>query len=214
MKECLKEWNNQGKHVYGCIADVSKEEGRSILLEYCNSKFNGKVDALVNNVGSNIRKKTEDYTEEEYRTVMSTNLESTFFLSKLFYNDLKRSGKGNIVNIGSVAGGGQLSMRTGSIYAMTKAAMNQLTYNLAVEWARDNIRVNVISPWYIETPLAQQVLKNVTYLEEVLSHTPMRRIGQPHEVSSAVAYLLMDASSYITGQHICIDGGYSRSGFW
>ena len=96
---------------------------------------------------------------------------------------------------------------------MTKAAMNQLSSNLACEWAADNIRVNVVSPWYIETPLAQQVLKNTTYLEEVLSRTPLRRIGNPKEVSSTVAFLLMDCSSYITGQHICIEGGYTQNGY-
>lgn len=215
LNECLEDWKKQGRNVFGCVADVSTTEGRLALYNYYDSQFSGKIlDGLVNNVGSNIRKRTIEYTEEEYTKVMSTNLESAFFISKLFYAKLKESGNGNIVNIGSVAGGYSLSMRTGSVYAMTKAAMNQLSSNLACEWAADNIRVNVVSPWYIETPLAQQVLKNNTYLEEVLSHTPLRRIGQPHEVSSAVAYLLMDCSSYITGQHICVDGGYTQNGFW
>lgn len=122
LNQCMSEW--QGKNVHGCIADVSTVEGRLSLLDYYNSNFpNVGLNGLVNNVGSNIRKKTIEYTEEEYRKVMSTNLESAFFLSKLFYDKLKQSGNGNIVNIGSVAGGCGLSMRTGSVYAMTKAAM-------------------------------------------------------------------------------------------
>jgi len=211
----LNQMKEKGYNVDGCIADVSTTTGRTKLLEYYNNRYpDEKLHGLVNNVGSNIRKKTIEYTEEEYYKVMATNLESAFFLSKLFYPNLKLLNGGNIINIGSVAGGISLSMRTGSVYAMTKAAMNQMTYNLACEWAKDNIRVNVISPWYIETPLAQQVLKNVSYLEEVLHHTPMKRIGKPNEVSSAVAYFLMDCSAYITGQCLCIDGGYSRNGFW
>lgn len=215
LEECLNKWKQEGYSVDGCVADVSTTIGRTKLVEYYNNKFpDEKLDGLVNNVGSNIRKKTIEYTEEEYHKIFSTNLESAFFLSRSFYPNLKLSKGGSIINIGSVAGGSYLSMRTGSIYAMTKAAMNQMTYNLACEWAGDNIRVNVISPWYIETPLALQVLKNTTYLEEVLSHTPMRRIGQPNEVSSSVAFFLMPSSSYITGQALCVDGGYSRNGFW
>jgi len=80
--------------------------------------------------------------------------------------------------------------------------------------ASDNIRINVVSPWYIDTPLAQPVLSNPESLGAVLSRTPMKRVGRPEEVSSLVTYLCMDVASYITGQNICVDGGFSRNGFW
>ncbi|MDQ4140366.1 MAG: SDR family oxidoreductase, partial [Bacteroidota bacterium] len=104
-------------------------------------------------------------------------------------------------------------LRTGAIYGMTKAAMIQLTKNLAVEWAGDNIRVNALAPWYIRTPLADAVLQNQEYLNDVLSRTPMGRVGEPSEVAAAAAFLCMPAASYITGQCLAIDGGFSVYGF-
>lgn len=115
------------------------------------------------------------------------------------------------MNISSVAG--LRHVRTGSIYGMTKAAMVQLTRNLAVEWATDHIRVNVVAPWYIRTPLAETVLRNPDYLNSVLDHTPMRRVGEPEEVSAAVAFLCLPAASYITGQCLSVDGGFEVNGF-
>ncbi len=90
---------------------------------------------------------------------------------------------------------------------MTKAAMIQLTKNLAVEWGKEGIRVNSVAPWYINTPLAAQVLSNKVYKDEVLSRTPMGRVGEVEEVASLVAYLCMPSSSYITGQVLTVDGG-------
>ena len=96
---------------------------------------------------------------------------------------------------------------------MTKAAMDQLTRNLAVEWAEDNIRVNSVAPWYIDTPLVENLMKDENYYSEVIARTPMKRIGKPKEVASLAAYLGMDESSYITGQTIAVDGGFTIYGF-
>jgi Tropinone reductase 1 len=104
-------------------------------------------------------------------------------------------------------------MRTGAPYAMSKAAIIQLTRNLACEWAADGIRVNCIAPWYIDTPLAKTVLQDPDYLDEVLQRTPLGRIGQPEEVAAAVAFLAMGAASYITGQCVAVDGGFMQFGF-
>jgi Tropinone reductase 1 len=191
-------------------ADLSKSEDIQKVVEQTKNKWNA-LDILVNNVGMNIRKKTIEYSSEQYDRIMNTNLRSAFELSKQLYPHLKRSEQGNIVNISSVAG--QMHLRTGSIYGMTKAAMIQLTKNLAGEWAQDNIRVNAVSPWYINTPLAQTVLKDKDYYDEVISRTPIKRIGNPEDVSAAVAFLCMPAAAHITGQCISVDGGFTIYGF-
>lgn len=105
-------------------------------------------------------------------------------------------------------------MKSGVVYAMTKAAMTQMTYNLACEWAGDRIRVNTLAPWYIDTPLVQPVLQDPAALSAVLARTPMQRVGQAHEVSGLAAFLLMDSAGYITGQVISVDGGFLRNGFF
>ena len=111
-------------------------------------------------------------------------------------------------------GGCGSAMRSGVLYAMTKAAMSQMTYNLACEWAADGIRVNVVAPWYIDTPLVQPVLRDPELLKVVLQRTPMGRVGQPREVSSLVAFLCLDSASYISGQVIAVDGAFLRNGFF
>ena len=210
LDQRLQELKAAGYPVEGLAADVSRKEEREKLAAVLEEKFGG-LDILVNNVGTNIRKKTADYTDEEYGKVFSTNLTSAFHLSQLFYPLLKRSEQGNIINISSVAG--LTHLRTGSVYGMTKAALVQLTKNLAAEWAENNIRVNAVAPWYIETPLAKTVLQNEVYLKEVLDRTPMHRIGRPEEVAAAAAFLCMPAAAYITGQCLAVDGGFSTYGF-
>ncbi len=191
-------------------ADVSLAEDRDRLTRWVRDNWGG-LDLLVNNVGTNIRKPTVDYTAEEYDFVMHTNLRSAFELSRMLYPELKESAQGNIIFVTSVAG--LTHVRTGAIYGMTKAALVQLTKNLAAEWATDGIRVNAVAPWYISTPLAQTVLQNDAYKQEVLTRTPMRTIGKPEDVSAAVAFLCMPAAAYITGQTLSVDGGFTINGF-
>jgi Tropinone reductase 1 len=201
--------NDQGNPLY-IRSDASVSADRSKLVGYIRSHF-GRLDILVNNVGTNIRKRTVEYTNEELDILLRTNLISAFILTRDLHPLLKESGSSSVVNISSVAG--LKHVRTGSIYGMTKAAMNQLTRNLAGEWGQDGIRVNAIAPWYINTPLAQQVLKDDNYRAEVLSRTPMGRIGEIEEVAALASFLCMPAASYITGQVIAVDGGFTIKGF-
>jgi len=170
----------------------------------------GRLDILVNNVGTNVRKKFTEYSEEEYRQLFETNLFGMTELTRLTFPFLKNSGHASIVNIASVAG--TFDVQSGPPYGMTKAAMIQLTRHLAVEWAPFNIRVNSVSPWYIETPLTESVLAQPDRLEKILARTPMNRVGQPEEVAGIVTFLAMDKASYITGQNIMVDGGMSVKG--
>lgn len=212
LDDVLEVWREKGFRADGLPADVSSLDDRQRLVKVLEDKF-GSLNILINNVGTNIRKPIVDYALDEYDHILATNLTSVFDLTKRCYELMIKSPEVNksIVNITSVAG--LTHLRTGSPYAMSKAAIEQLTRNLAVEWSDKNIRVNTVAPWYIDTPLAQTVLKNSDYLEEVLAKTPLGRIGQPHEVAQAVAFLCMPAASYITGQCIAVDGGFLVNGF-
>ena len=141
--------------------DVSKERDRDAFVDDIKRKCDGRVDVFVSNVGYNIRKTTAAYTREEYKALMGTNLEASFDIVRVAY---KKGviGKGTSVIFNSSVAG-LTSIQTGALYAMSKAALNQLTKSLACEWGKEGIRVNAIAPWYINTDLAQQVLKNEEY---------------------------------------------------
>jgi Tropinone reductase 1 len=190
-------------------ADLATAQGRDAVVAAAEAL--GRLEILVNNVGFNIRKPMTEISLEEYRRVQETNTVSCFELSRRLFACLRAGAPASIVNLASVAG--LTHLRTGAAYAMSKAAMIQLTRNLAVEWARYEIRVNAVAPWYIDTPLARQVLDSDEFLAQVLERTPMGRIGKPEEVASTVAFLCMPGAGYITGQCLAIDGGFSVYGF-
>ncbi|KAK2642259.1 hypothetical protein Ddye_024022 [Dipteronia dyeriana] len=211
LNKCVHEWEIKGFKVSGSVCDVSSRVEREKLMNTVSSLFNGKLNILINNVGTNVTKRTEEYMEEDFSFVMATNFESAYHLSQLAHPLLEASKAGSIVFMSSVCG--VVSVTGGSIYGATKGAMNQLAKNLACEWAKDNIRTNSVAPWFIRTPLAEPYLSDEQFYKEVISRTPMGRTGETKEVSSLVAFLCMPASSYITGQTICVDGGFTINGF-
>ncbi len=187
-------------------ADITTVEGIEIILNTIREN-GGKLDILVNNAGTNIRKKTIDFEESEEDFLFNTNFKSAYRLCKKCYPFLIESKYPSIINIASIAG--KQIVKTGAPYASAKAALSHLTRYLAVEWAHDNIRVNAIEPWYIETPLTKPVLDNEKALEKILARTPLRRVGTPDEIANTAAFLAMGASSYISGQVIAVDGAAS-----
>ena len=197
----------------GIAADLSTAEGQETVMEYAANEMNG-LDILVNNVGTNVRKPSVDYTEAEYAHVFATNVTSAWEMCRMAYPFLKDSAVVNngasIVQIGSVAG--SVSVGSGGPYAMSKAALDQMTRYLAVEWAGDKIRVNNVNPWYTHTPLASAVLQNPEFADKVLAHTPSQVIAEPDDISGLAAFLCLPVARHITGQTIAVDGGFLARG--
>ncbi|MEJ2534557.1 MAG: SDR family oxidoreductase [Gammaproteobacteria bacterium] len=206
--ELAGEQAGSGARVEWLAADVASETGRDAVVARAEA-FG--VDLLVNNAGTNIRKTMAELSGDEYRQVQAVNVESCFELCRRLLPVLRERAPACVVNNASVAG--LTHLRTGAPYGMSKAAMIQLTRNLAVEWAPWDIRVNAVAPWYIDTPLARQVLDDRDYRRQVLERTPMGRVGRPEEVARAIAFLCMPASGYVTGQTLAVDGGFSVYGF-
>ena len=191
-------------------ANVADTEQRLEVFDWV-ADLELPLSVLINNVGGNLTKPALDYAEDEVRELLETNVLSAFEMCRLAHPHLAEHGNAAIVNIGSVSG--LIHVRSGAPYGMTKAALTQLTRNLACEWADDGIRVNAVAPWYIRTQRTEGPLADADYLDEVLARTPMGRIGEPEEVAAAVAFLCLPASSYITGECIAVDGGFLRYGF-
>lgn len=194
---------------FGIGADLSTSAGRQTAITFAAEQMNG-LDILINNVGTNIRKPSTAYNEDEYAHVFATNLTSAWEMCRAAYPLLKQSDAASIVQIGSVAG--SVSVGSGGPYAMTKAALDQMTRYLAVEWAGNGIRINNVNPGYTRTPLTDTVLQNDDFVAKILAHTPNRVIADPEDMAGLVAFLCLPAARHITGQTIAVDGGFLARG--
>ncbi|XP_020590190.1 tropinone reductase homolog At5g06060-like [Phalaenopsis equestris] len=212
LDKSLQHWQSLKLDVTASVCDVSSRAEREKLMENVSSLFQGKLNILINNAGTNLFKTALQFKEEDYDFLLSTNLESAFHLSQLAHPLLKASGMGSIVFISSVAG--LVGFPESSVYGITKGAMNQLTRNLALEWAKDNIRANSIAPGPIVTPLMHAYFEAKGTIPAIESMgIPLGRAGDPVDVATIAAFLCMPTSSYITGQVIVADGGMTMGRF-
>jgi 2-dehydro-3-deoxy-D-gluconate 5-dehydrogenase len=171
----------------------------------------GRLDILVNNAGVNVRKQPQEYTLEEWRLVLDTNLTSAFVATQAAYPHFKRAGGGKVVNIGSM-----MSIFGASFvapYGASKGGIVQLTRALACAWAKDNIQVNAVLPGWIDTALTRRAREDVPGLHErVLARTPAGRWGTPDDLAGIAVFLASRASDFVTGVAIPVDGGYASQG--
>ena len=191
-------------------ADVRDAESCRAMVEETADRL-GRLDILINNAGTNIRKAPETYSLDEWREVLETNLTSVFVTSQAVYPHLKRSGGGKIVNIGSMLS--IFGAPFAAPYGASKGGVVQLTKGLATAWAKDNIQVNAVLPGWIDTPLTIKARVDIDGLHDrVLSRTPAGRWGAPEDLAGVAVFLASPASDFITGVAIPVDGGYSAQG--
>ncbi|WP_190988220.1 SDR family NAD(P)-dependent oxidoreductase [Pseudarthrobacter sulfonivorans] len=168
----------------------------------------GGIDLLVNNAGVNVPKPALELTTEDWDTVFDTNLKGSFFLTTSLARHWIKSGtQGAIVNVASQAG--IVGIEERAAYGTSKAGLIHLTKILALEWAPAGIRVNAVAPTFVRTELTASTLSRPDWAAELLSRIPIGRFGEPEDIAGAVAFLLSDAASLITGHTLAIDGGYT-----
>ena len=188
-------------------ADVCDSEAVDTMIATVVAQW-GAINILVNNAGINIRKRPEDLSEDEWRSVLDTNLTSAFICSKACYPEMKKAGGGKILNNGSMLS--LFGSPWGSAYGSSKGGIMQMTRSHATAWAEDNIQVNCYLPGWINTDLTVKAREDVPGLhEKVLARTPAGRWGEPDDLAGLAVYLSSPASDFLTGTAIPIDGGFS-----
>ena len=199
-----------GANAVSLQVDLLDETACRAMVDEAANKL-GRLDILINNAGTNVRKQPQEFTLDEWRLVMDTNLTSAFVCSQAAYAHMKKAGAGKMVNIGSMMSIFGASFTTA--YAASKGGIVQMTRAMATAWARDNIQVNAVLPGWIDTALTRGAREQVKGLHEsVLRRTPAGRWGEPRDLSGIAVFLCSAASDFVTGTAIPVDGGYSSQG--
>ena len=199
----------KGKRTLRVPSDVSDRSSLENLLAQTLEHF-GKVDILINCAGRIKRAPTLTFPEDEWQSIIDTNLTGTLRACQIFGKHMLDRGYGRIVNIASL--NTFVALAEVTAYAASKAAVASLTRSLAVEWSRHGVLVNAIAPGVFRTALNAQLLDSTPRGKELLMRTPMGRFGKTEEVVGAAIYLSSDAASYVTGQTLVVDGGFLSSG--
>lgn len=201
-----KEIQQLGRKSIAIQADVTKKgQVSKAFLE--TAKELGRLDICINNAGINIQKPIEEMPEEDWDKIVDTNLKSVFLCSQAAARIMIPQRSGSIINIASMSGIAVNVPQKQAVYNTSKAGVAMLSKSMAVEWAQHDIRVNSISPGYMKTEMTLSSMAHLFPTWESL--TPMGRLGEPEELRGAVLYLASDASSYMTGHDLVVDGGYT-----
>ncbi len=204
LEKVAEEIKGLGRKSLAVAAHVGRVEEIDNLVSKVKEEF-GRIDILVNNAATNPAMDSAlDVSERAWDSIMNLNLKGLFFLSQAVARVMKEQGGGRIVNIASVAG---ITPDILPVYSISKAGVIMATKVMASEWAKYNIRVNTVAPGMTRTRFSEALWSNPDILQGAMFRTPMGRIAEPEEMVGAVIYLASDASSYVTGQVIAVDGG-------
>lgn len=210
LNEVAEEVKGYGRKALVIPCDVTKPEDIQHVIDQTVEEF-GQIDVLINNAGMTKKVAAEDYSLEDWSKIINVNLTGVFLFAQAVGKQMIKQKAGKIINISSIASQTAL---TGSVaYCASKGGVNMITKVLAVEWAKYGIQVNGIAPAFIETPLVQGVMEARKGIkEQIEGRTPLARLGKPEEIVGASVFLASDASSYLTGETIFIDGGWTAAG--
>jgi dehydrogenase/reductase SDR family protein 4 len=204
LEKAATEIRKTGRKCLPVTAHVGKMEEINNLVKTVLAEF-GKIDVLVNNAATNPSMAPAiDVDERAWDAIMNLNLKGLFFLSQSVARVMKEKGGGKIINIASIAG---ISPDLLPIYSISKAAVIMATKVMAQQWAQFKIRANAVAPGLTKTRFSEALWKNPDILKVATSRTPMARVAEPEEMVGAIIYLASEASSYVTGQVIAVDGG-------
>ncbi|MCF8111113.1 MAG: glucose 1-dehydrogenase [Desulfobacteraceae bacterium] len=209
LKDCeqtAEEIKSHGVRALAVQADVSDPGSIKEMVQKTVAHF-GRLDCLVNNAGINVRNSVFEFTPEEFDRVSNVNFRGVYFASQAAARQMAARGGGKIINMSSSAGFLIRPQIPNSVYAATKAAVIMLTKAFAEELAPYSINVNAVAPGYFATPLASDRLNDPRVRENILSLTPLKKIGGQEDIIGPVLFLASEASSYMTGQTIFVDGG-------
>ena len=194
-----------GAEVVVIEADIVRQADVETVAARTEDAF-GSIDVLINSAGITRRHPLEDFSEEDWELVLDVNLKGTFLLNKIIGRHMLEAGHGSIVNFGSI--GSLVAIPNSAAYCASKGGVAQLTKTVAVEWAARGVRVNAVIPGTFETALLRQcIAQNPAYEQEMLNRFPIGRFARPQEIVGACIFLASDASSYVTGHLLYVDGG-------
>ncbi len=195
----------------GCMAvpcDVTVDEDLARLVDVTVERY-ARIDVLVNNAGTTDPGRAEDIPPATFRSTVEVNLTAAFVLSQLVARPMLAAGQGSIVNVASVHGLVASAPNRQTAYAASKGGLVNLTRELAVQWARNGVRVNALAPGYFPSELTSAMLEDQRSLDWIVRNTPMGRPGRHYELDGALLYLASDASTYVTGTILPVDGGWT-----